>query len=145
MIRGSVRNFLTLYLRIGFNLDLERGRDHRMGLKSGALAERGGVNVQTIRYYEREGLLPPPPRLRSGYRMFPESAIQRVRFIKRAQQLGFALSEVRELLQIQIDPSRECSDVRRLAEAKIIDIEARIRTLQSMIAHRHSARPSAIA
>ena len=103
-----------------------------MGLKSSTVAERGGVNLQTIRYYEREGLLPVPPRLRSGYRMFPESAVQRVRFIKRAQELGFSLSEIRELLSIQIDPKKECSDVQRLAEAKIADIKAKIRTLQSM-------------
>lgn len=103
-----------------------------MGLKSSTVAERGGVNLQTIRYYEREGLLPVPPRLRSGYRMFPESAVQRVRFIKCAQELGFSLSEIRELLSIQIDPKKECSDVQRLAEAKIADIKAKIRTLQSM-------------
>ena len=96
------------------------------------MAERGGVNLQTIRYYEREGLLPKPPRLKSGYRMFPETAVQRVRFIKRAQELGFQLSEVRQLLSIQIDPAKECSDVQRLAKAKVEDIEARIRTLQSM-------------
>ena len=96
------------------------------------MAERGGVNLQTIRYYEREGLLPKPPRLKSGYRVFPETAVLRVRFIKRAQELGFQLSEVRQLLSIQIDPAKECSDVQRLAKAKIEDIEARIRTLQSM-------------
>ena len=103
-----------------------------MSLRSSTLAERGGVNLQTIRYYEREGLLPKPPRLKSGYRMFPETAVQRVRFIKRAQELGFQLSEVRQLLSIQIDPAKECSDVQRLAKAKVEDIEARIRTLQSM-------------
>jgi len=69
-----------------------------MSLRSSTLAEKGGVNLQTIRYYEREGLLPKPPRLKSGYRVFPETAVQRVRFIKRAQELGFQLSEVRELL-----------------------------------------------
>lgn len=103
-----------------------------MSLRSSTLAERGGVNLQTIRYYEREGLLPKPPRLKSGYRVFPETAVQRVRFIKRAQELGFQLSEVRELLSIQLDPAKECSDVQRLAKAKVEDIEARIRTLQSM-------------
>ncbi len=103
-----------------------------MGLKSSMLAEQGGVNLQTIRYYEREGLLPAPPRLRSGYRVFPESAVDRVQFIKRAQELGFSLSEVRELLSIQVDPTKECSDVQRLAKAKVADIEAKIKTLQSM-------------
>lgn len=103
-----------------------------MGLKSSMLAEQGGVNLQTIRYYEREGLLPAPPRLRSGYRIFPESAVRRVQFIKRAQELGFSLSEVRELLSIQIDPAKECSDVQRLAKAKVADIAEKIQTLQSM-------------
>ena len=103
-----------------------------MGLKSSALADRSGVNLQTVRYYEREGLLPAPPRLKSGYRIFPETSVQRVHFIKRAQELGFSLSEVRELLSIQIDAAKECADVQRLAKAKIMDIEKRIRTLQSM-------------
>lgn len=103
-----------------------------MGLKSSMLAEQGGVNLQTIRYYEREGLLPAPPRLRSGYRVFPESAVRRVQFIKRAQELGFSLSEVRELLSIQIDPAKECSDVQRLAKAKVAGIAEKIQTLQSM-------------
>ena len=103
-----------------------------MALKSNTLAERSGVNLQTIRYYEREGLVPIPPRLKSGYRMFPETTVQRIRFIKRAQQLGFSRNEIRDLLSIQIDPTKECSDVQRLAKAKLADIEERIETLQSM-------------
>lgn len=103
-----------------------------MGLKSSTVAARGGVNLQTIRYYEREGLLPAPPRRSSGYRIFPESSVQRVRFIKRSQELGFTLSEIRDLLSIQIDPKKDCSDVQRLAKAKIADIDAKIHTLQSM-------------
>jgi MerR family mercuric resistance operon transcriptional regulator len=103
-----------------------------MGLKIGEVAERGGVNLQTIRYYEREKLLPEPPRLASGYRMFPETAVNRVRFIKRAQELGFSLAEIRELLSIKIDPRKDCSDVQRLAKVKIVDIEEKIRTLESM-------------
>jgi MerR family copper efflux transcriptional regulator len=73
-----------------------------MALKIGEVAERGGVNLQTIRYYEREGLLPEPPRRESGYRMFPESTVRRVRFIKRAQELGFTLAEIRELLSLRM-------------------------------------------
>lgn len=103
-----------------------------MGLKIGEVAEGGGVNLQTIRYYEREGLLPEPPRLASGYRMFPETSVQRVRFIKRAQDLGFTLREIRELLSIRLDKTKDCSDVRRLAATKIADIEQKMRTLQSM-------------
>lgn len=103
-----------------------------MALKIGQVAERGGVNLQTIRYYEREGLLPEPPRLQSGYRMFPEDTIRRVRFIKRGQELGFTLAEIKELLSLRIDSRRECSDVKRLANAKIADIEEKIRTLEAM-------------
>jgi MerR family transcriptional regulator, copper efflux regulator len=103
-----------------------------MGLKIGEVAERGGVNLQTIRYYEREKLLPEPPRLASGYRMYPEQTVRRVRFIKRAQEIGFTLSEIRELLAIRIDGDRTSSEVRALAQAKIIDIEEKMQTLQRM-------------
>ena len=103
-----------------------------MGLKIGEVAERGGVNLQTIRYYEREKLLPEPPRLASGYRMYPEQTVRRVRFIKRAQEIGFTLSEIRELLAIRIDGDRTSSEVRALAEAKIMAIEEKMQTLQRM-------------
>ena len=101
-------------------------------LKIGELAEQGRVNLQTIRYYEREGLLPKPPRLASGYRVFSSDAVRRVRFIKRAQELGFSLKEIKELLSIRIDPERDCSGVQKLARAKVTDIEQKIRTLQAM-------------
>lgn len=101
-------------------------------LKIGQLAEQGQVNLQTIRYYEREGLLPKPPRLASGYRVFSSDAVRRVRFIKRAQELGFSLKEIKELLSIRIDPENDCSSVQKLARAKVGDIEQKIRTLQRM-------------
>ena len=69
-----------------------------MAFKIGEVAERSGVNLQTILYYERQKLVPEPPRLPSGYRMFPEQTVHRVRFIKRAQELGFSLAEIRDLL-----------------------------------------------
>lgn len=103
-----------------------------MALKIGEVAERGGVNLQTIRYYEREGLLLEPPRLASGYRMFPAETVRRVRFIKRAQDLGFTLAEIKELLSLRIDSKRNSAEVRALAEAKISDIEEKIRTLKKM-------------
>lgn len=103
-----------------------------MALKIGQVAEQGGVNLQTIRYYEREGLLPEPPRLQSGYRMFPDATVRRVHFIKRAQELGFTLAEIKELLALRIDGKRNRSEVRTLAEAKISDIEQKIRTLKRM-------------
>lgn len=103
-----------------------------MTLKIGQVAQRGGVNLQTVRYYEREGLLPQPPRLPSGYRLFSEDAVRRVRFIKRAQELGFTLAEIRDLLSLRIDHERQSAEVRILAQAKIADIEKKIRTLQAM-------------
>ena len=103
-----------------------------MGLKIGEVAERGGVNLQTIRYYEREKLLPEPPRLPSGYRIYPDQTVRRVRFIKRAQEIGFTLSEIRELLAIRMHTDGDSSEVRALAQAKISDIEAKIQTLQRM-------------
>jgi MerR family mercuric resistance operon transcriptional regulator len=101
-------------------------------MKIGEVAELGGVNLQTIRYYEREGLLPKPPRLSSGYRTYPERTVQRVRFIKRAQELGFTLAEVRELLSLRVDHGRDRSAVRAIARAKIVDIEQKMRGLEAM-------------
>jgi MerR family copper efflux transcriptional regulator len=102
----------------------------QMGLKVGEVASRAGVNLQTIRFYEREGLLPSPPRLASGYRTFPDNAVLRVRFIKRAQELGFSLSEVRELLSLSGKGGAQ--QVRARTKAKIADIEEKMHTLQAM-------------
>src|SRR5260370_20234020 len=96
------------------------------------LARHGDVNLETIRYYERQGLLPKPPRTGTGYRQFPSDAVQRVRFIKRAQALGFTLAEIKELLALRIDPAGSCHDVESRARAKISDIEERIITLRGM-------------
>ena len=101
-------------------------------IKIGELAEQSQVNLQTVRYYEREGLLPKPPRLASGYRVFSRDAVRRVRFIKRAQELGFSLKEIKELLSIRVDPRSDCADVQKLATAKLADIDQKIRTLQAM-------------
>jgi MerR family transcriptional regulator, copper efflux regulator len=96
------------------------------------LAQLGGVNLETIRYYERQGLLPAPPRTASGYRVFPREAARRLRFIKRAQELGFSLNEIAELLALRLKPGAKQTDMRMRAEAKIADIEHKIRTLQAM-------------
>jgi MerR family mercuric resistance operon transcriptional regulator len=101
-------------------------------LRIGQLAEQSQVNLQTIRYYEREGLLPKAPRLASGYRAFSPEVVRRVRFIKRAQELGFSLKEIKELLSIRVDPRSDCSDVQKLAKAKLADIDEKIRALQDM-------------
>ena len=103
-----------------------------MGLTIGAVAQQGGVNLQTVRYYEREGLLPAPPRRASGYRVFPEEAVQQLHFIKRAQELGFTLAEIRELLSLRLDHEQNSSVVRALALSKIAAIEDKIRSLEEM-------------
>jgi MerR family mercuric resistance operon transcriptional regulator len=101
-------------------------------LTIGELARLGGVNLETVRYYERKGLLPIPPRTPSGYRAFPEDAVRHIHFIKRAQELGFSLKEIQELLTLRIAPGGTRADVRERASAKIVDIEEKIRTLRSM-------------
>jgi MerR family mercuric resistance operon transcriptional regulator len=101
-------------------------------LTIGRLAREVGVNLETVRYYERRGLLPTPPRSASGYRLFPAEAARRLRFIRRAQDLGFSLKEVQELLSLRVSQRAKHADVRRRAEAKIADIDAKIKTLESM-------------
>ena len=102
------------------------------GLTIGRLAREGQVNVETIRYYERRGLLPRPPRRPSGYRVFPPSAVRVLQFVKTAQALGFSLREIKELLSLRIQPGRSCADVRDRAEQKIAEIDQKIRTLKAM-------------
>lgn len=95
-------------------------------------AQRAGVGVETLRFYEREGLVPEPPRTSSGYRQYPPETIRRIRFIKRAQSLGFTLPEVRELLTLTVLPGATAADVRARATQKIADIELKITTLERM-------------
>ncbi len=102
------------------------------GLKVGEVAKQTGVNLQTMHYYERRGLLPKPPRTDSNYRVYTEDAVRRVRFVKRAQGLGFTLKEIKELLSLRAAPRTRCAEVRKRAEAKIQDIDLKIRTLQAM-------------
>src|SRR6266571_3012042 len=80
-------------------------------LSIGQVARRAGVGVETVRFYEREGLLEEPPRRASGYRQYSEQAIKRIHFIKRAQQLGFSLKEITELLMLRVDAQTSCEEV----------------------------------
>ena len=98
-------------------------------LTIGHLAKEAGVNLETVRYYERRGLLPRPPRSPSGYRLFPAESRKRLRFIRRAQELGFSLREIRELLSLRLAHSTDGAAVRRRAEAKLADIEAKLANL----------------
>jgi MerR family copper efflux transcriptional regulator len=98
----------------------------------GALAKQAGVKIDTIRYYERRGLLPKPPRTNSGYRTFTPASVDRLRFIKQAQALGFTLTEVNQLLALRLSPDMTCTDVRKRAQAKVADIEQKIQSLHAM-------------
>jgi MerR family mercuric resistance operon transcriptional regulator len=101
-------------------------------LTIGKVARLAEIGVETVRFYEREGLIEEPSRRESGYRQYPKETIQRLRFIKRAKNLGFTLREIKELLALRLDPETTCGDVRRRAEAKIDDIEEKIRLLARM-------------
>ncbi len=101
-------------------------------LTIGQLAKRADVGVETVRFYERRGLLAEPDRRPSGYRQYDEGVVDRLRFIKRAKELGFTLNEIKELLSLRLDPTTTCADVKSRAEEKIDDIHERIRTLQRM-------------
>ena len=93
-------------------------------LTIGHLATEAGVNLETVRYYERQGLLPKPPRGAAGCRLLPAEAARRLRFIRRAQELGFSLREIRELLSLRVSRTTTSAEIRARAEAKISDIEA---------------------
>jgi Cu(I)-responsive transcriptional regulator len=95
-------------------------------------AREAGVNAQTFRYYERRGLLPRPPRRGSGYRDYHAGAVQVVRFIKRAQELGFTLDEIEQLIRLRGVRRSERHKVRAIAEDKIADIDRKIAQLASM-------------
>jgi len=101
-------------------------------LTIGQLAKRARVSVETIRYYEREALIAKPQRSAAGYRQYAPDVVRRLRFIQRAKELGFTLTEIRELLSLRTKPGVSCGDVRAQAQLKIEDIEARIASLQQM-------------
>lgn len=96
------------------------------------LAREAGVGIDTVRYYERAGLLPEPPRRASGYRDFPVATVQRLNFIRRAKALGFSLEEIRGLLQLSADSGRGVAGVKASAEAKLRVVDERIAELQRM-------------
>lgn len=100
-------------------------------MRIGEVAEQAGVNIQTLRYYERRGLLPEPQRGGSGYRAYDPDSVRLVRFIKRAQELGFTLREIEDLIELRQSPRRG-AEVRAVASAKVEDIERRIRQLKAM-------------
>jgi len=101
-------------------------------LTIGQVARACGVGVETIRFYEREELVPQPPRPEVGFRRYPPETVKRVLFIQRSKALGFSLREIRDLLSLRVDSARSCNQVRKHAEAKVADIEEKIETLRGM-------------
>ncbi len=101
-------------------------------LRTAEVAEQAGVNIETLRFYERKGILPEPPRRPSGYREYPPETVERVRFIKRAQELGFSLKEVQDLLELRETARAKAGRVRKVAEAKLEEIDHKIRDLEAM-------------
>lgn len=101
-------------------------------LTIGRLAKQVGVNIQTVRYYERRKLLPPTSRMPSGYRLYSDEALRRLRFIRNAQTLGFTLQEIAELLNLRVSSAVRCGDVQRKAQAKLVQVEAKRRDLRAL-------------
>ncbi len=101
-------------------------------LSIGQVAKQVGVGVETIRFYERKGLLEKPKRNASGYRQYSQEAIGRISFIKQAKKLGFSLNEISELLSLRVDPDTTCKMVKARAIAKITNIDSKIEVLQNM-------------
>lgn len=99
-------------------------------LRTGELAAAAGVSRETLRYYERIGLLPEPRRSASGYRQYPSESVDRLRFVGRAQELGFTLAEVDELLALRVDDPEACDAVRGRATAKLSSVESKIAALR---------------
>jgi MerR family copper efflux transcriptional regulator len=102
------------------------------GLTTGQVAREAGVKTATVRYYERRGLIPRPPRGASGYRLYPPDTARRIRLVRHARQLGFTLGEISDLLAPRLAPGTLCLEIKRRAERKAADIEGRLQSLQRM-------------
>lgn len=101
-------------------------------LNIGEAAQQGGVSVEALRYYERQGLIATPGRDGNGYRRFEPDVVRRIRFIKRAQDVGFTLRDISDLLSLKESPGASCNDVRERALGKLDEIEAKIGMLSRM-------------
>jgi MerR family transcriptional regulator, copper efflux regulator len=101
-------------------------------LTIGEVAKQANIGVETVRFYERRGLLAEPDRKASGYRQYEPSAVARLQFIRQSKELGFRLTEIKELLSLWFDPCTQCCDVRKKSLAKIVEIDERIESLKAM-------------
>lgn len=100
------------------------------GMTRGEVADKADVNPETLRYYEREELIPKPRRSDGGIRLYDESYVERLRFIRRAKELGFTLAEIKSLLELRVDEEATCRDVKAQAETKIEEVETKLRDLR---------------
>jgi len=107
---------------------MNTGDEHTIGI----LAGRAGVDIQTVHYYERQGLLLPVGRTAAGYRLFNEGSLKRLLFIRRAKELGFTLKEIKGLLELSVDSAESCGRVREKAVEKLRDVEEKIKALGSL-------------
>jgi MerR family mercuric resistance operon transcriptional regulator len=98
-------------------------------MRIGNVAKQVGITVEAIRFYEKKGLIEPPGRNESGYREYPEDAVQLLAFIKRAKELGFSLREIKDLMSLRYTPGATCSDVKQQTEEKIADIDRKVEDL----------------
>lgn len=101
-------------------------------IKVGEIAKKVGINVETLRYYEKIELMPKPKRKDSRYRYYDKNDLKRLLFIKRAKELGFILKEIKELLELKVESSSTCGDVKHLAENRLKDIKERIKDLKNI-------------
>lgn len=98
----------------------------------GQVAKRSGVGIETIRFYEREGVIPRPPRTDAGYRLYDEETLKRLHFIGRAKELGFSLKEISQLMALRLTPRSNCTEVKKKAVSKLEEINQKIADLQRM-------------
>lgn len=102
-------------------------------LTIGRIAGKAGVNVETIRFYERKGLIDQPRKpATGGFRSYPHATVSRVKFIRAAQGIGFSLSEISELLSLRADPKTKCRDVRERAREKLMEVDQKIAQLETI-------------
>lgn len=122
---------MTLYQGTGCTFSFMKASSTKT-LTIGQVAHGAGVGVETVRFYEREGLLAEPERSASGYRQYPADAVRRILFIQRAKDLGFSLKEIGELLSLRLDPGTSCADIKAKAEGKLASIDEKLKALQRM-------------
>lgn len=101
-------------------------------LSIGQVAKQSGIGIETIRFYERKGLIDEPPRRESGYRQYTDDVIKQLTFIQQAKTLGFSLNEIHELLSLRSQPGVTSREIKRMAEVKLVDIDQKIKMLKRM-------------